>query len=128
MSPEHKTGTRISELTSRLAALDRERAELIVDLTELKRQHERICQEQPRHGPTQAAVTMNSSAAKKIALFRSLFRGRDDVFPRRWDNPRTGNAGYAPACNNEWIRAFAVSQRSSVANAQTRPSIQSRMQ
>ena len=38
MSSEHKTGTRIAELTCRLAALDRERAEIIVDLTELKRQ------------------------------------------------------------------------------------------
>ena len=105
MSSEHKTGTRIAELTRRLAALDRERAEIIVDLTELKRQQEtdEICQEQPRQEPAPAAVTMNSSAVQKVALFRSLFRGREDVFPRRWDNPRTGNSGYAPACNNEWI-------------------------
>ena len=105
MSSEHKTGTRIAELTRRLAALDRERAEIIVDLTELKRQQEtdEICQEQPRQEPAPAAVTMNSSAVQKVALFRSLFRGREDVFPRRWDNSRTGNSGYAPACNNEWI-------------------------
>jgi hypothetical protein len=35
-------------------------------------------------------------------LFRSLFRGREDVFPKRWDNTKTGKAGYAPACANEW--------------------------
>src|SRR5207302_712358 len=49
-----------------------------------------------------APVTNASSPAAKIALFRSLFRGRVDVFPKRWENPKTGKAGYAPACANEW--------------------------
>ncbi|WP_425482666.1 TOTE conflict system archaeo-eukaryotic primase domain-containing protein [Chelativorans xinjiangense] len=39
-----------------------------------------------------------------MALIRSLFRGREDVFPRRWESARTGKAGYAPACSNEWVR------------------------
>jgi superfamily II DNA or RNA helicase len=42
------------------------------------------------------------SSAEKIDLFRSLFRGRADVFPRRWENPATGRSGYSPACANEW--------------------------
>ena len=41
--------------------------------------------------------------AGKVALFRSLFRGREDVFPKRWENPKTGKSGYSPACSNEWI-------------------------
>ena len=105
MSSEHETGTRIAKLTSRLAALERERAAIIADLAELRRQQEtrqisweRSCQE-----PAQAAVTMKSSAAEKIAVFRGVFRGREDVFPRRWDNPKTGKSGYSPACDNEWI-------------------------
>ena len=53
---------------------------------------------------TIARVTMASTTADKIALFRRLFRGREDVFPRRWENPKTGKAGYAPACRNEWVR------------------------
>lgn len=40
------------------------------------------------------------SSEEKVALFRSLFRGREDVFPRRWENPKTGRSGYAPACSN----------------------------
>ena len=40
----------------------------------------------------------------KIALFRSLFRGREDVYARRFENLRTGKTGYAPACGNEWSR------------------------
>lgn len=31
-----------------------------------------------------------------------MFAGREDVFPRRWESARTGKAGYAPACANEW--------------------------
>jgi len=43
-----------------------------------------------------------SSPKAKIALFRSLFRGRDDVYPRRFESRRTGKSGYTPACANEW--------------------------
>ena len=47
-------------------------------------------------------VTNRSPARDKIALFRSLFRGREDVYTKRWDNARTGEVGYAPVCANEW--------------------------
>ena len=42
------------------------------------------------------------SPSQKIALFRSLFRGRTDVYPIRWESHSTGKSGYAPACANEW--------------------------
>jgi len=45
-----------------------------------------------------------SSVEVKIALFRSLFRGRDDVYPRRFESRKTGKSGYQPACANEWVR------------------------
>ncbi len=41
--------------------------------------------------------------ATKIALFRSLFRGRDDVYPYRFVSRKTGKSGYQPACGNEWV-------------------------
>ena len=44
----------------------------------------------------------NLSSEAKVQLFRSLFRGREDVFARRWESRRTGKAGYSPACANEW--------------------------
>ncbi|MDE0418288.1 MAG: DEAD/DEAH box helicase family protein [bacterium] len=49
-----------------------------------------------------ASLTRHSPAQDKIALFRSLFGGREDVYPKRWENARTGKAGYAPVCANEW--------------------------
>ena len=45
---------------------------------------------------------MQSSAADKIALFRSFFRGREDVFARRWYSKTTEKSGYQPVCGNEW--------------------------
>ena len=49
-----------------------------------------------------AGLHNGSPAQSKIALFRSLFRGREDVYPRRFESLRTGKSGYAPACANEW--------------------------
>ena len=42
------------------------------------------------------------SPAEKVSLFRSLFRGRLDVFPTRFVSKKTGTPGYAPACTNKW--------------------------
>ncbi len=39
----------------------------------------------------------------KITLFRSLFRGREDVYPRFWSSRKTGRLGYSPVCKNEWV-------------------------
>lgn len=50
------------------------------------------------------AITSNSPAESKVALFRSLFRGREDVYPARWEG-KDGKFGYSPACANEWKRA-----------------------
>ncbi len=52
-----------------------------------------------------------SSPESKIALFRSLFRGRDDVYPRRFESRRTGKSGYQPACANEWARGLCEKPR-----------------
>jgi hypothetical protein len=52
-----------------------------------------------------------STAGEKVALFRSLFRGRDDVFPKLWVNPHTDRKGYAPACSNEWVRGVCEKPR-----------------
>ena len=56
-------------------------------------------------------VTQTSSSQAKIALFRSLFRGREDVYPRRFESRKTGKSGYAPACANEWVRGICEKPR-----------------
>jgi superfamily II DNA or RNA helicase len=52
-----------------------------------------------------------SSPDVKIALFRALFRARNDVFARRFENRRSGKSGYAPACANEWARGICEKPR-----------------
>ncbi len=51
--------------------------------------------------PVPEPVTPRFSSAEKVALFRRLFRGRNDVYPLRWESVK-GTSGYAPACGNEW--------------------------
>ncbi|MBA3323914.1 MAG: DEAD/DEAH box helicase family protein [Rhodobacteraceae bacterium] len=51
-------------------------------------------------------ITTASPSADKVALFRSLFAGRTDVFPVRWENRKTAKSGYAPVCGNEWVRGI----------------------
>ena len=97
-------GEDVSDLRQRLAELDRERAMLAARLAELEAAPTQRARDEPETvGGAAADVTRTSSPAAKIALFRELFRGRPDVFPARWENPRTGKAGYAPVCRNEWV-------------------------
>ena len=49
-----------------------------------------------------AGIHMRSTPEEKIRLFRRLFRGREDVFARRWYSVQKGKGGYAPVCANEW--------------------------
>src|SRR6266478_4938215 len=56
-------------------------------------------------------VTKSSTPSAKIALFRSLFRGREDVYPRRFESRKTGRSGYQPACANEWVRGICEKPR-----------------
>ena len=48
-------------------------------------------------------INQHSSPEAKVTLFRSLFRGREDVYSRRFESRRTARSGYAPACANEWV-------------------------
>ena len=56
-----------------------------------------------------AAVPISPS--DKIALFRRLFRGREDVYPKLWESKKTGRKGYTPACANEWVAGLCDKRR-----------------
>lgn len=53
-----------------------------------------------------AGLWNGSPVAEKIARFRALFRGREDVYARRFTSRRSGKSGYSPACGNEWVRGI----------------------
>ena len=91
-------GEEAARIRERLARLGDEKAALKARLAELEVAPPK---EQKRPQP-KGRVSNRSPAREKIMLFRSLFRGRADVFPQRWENTRKGKVGYAPACGNEW--------------------------
>lgn len=47
--------------------------------------------------PASDGLSNMLSTTRKVQLFRSLFRGREDVHPVRWESKTTGKSGYAPA-------------------------------
>ncbi len=87
-----------ARIRERLALLDAERADLEKRLAELARSTSM----QLANASPGGTVTNRSPTNDKIALFRTLFGGREDVYPRRWENAAKGKAGYAPVCANEW--------------------------
>ena len=52
-----------------------------------------------------------SAVAEKIGLFRALFRGREEVYARRFTSTNTGRAGYQPVCGNEWLQGVCEKPR-----------------
>ena len=91
---------RLEQIDAELHALELRRAELI---------HER----ERLMAIKGSNVTKKSplSSASKIELFLSLFRCREDVYPRLWENPKTGMKGYSPVCRNEWFRGVCEKPR-----------------
>ena len=55
----------------------------------------------PATADPEPPVDKGERARRRIALFRGLFRGREDVFARRWENPK-GESGYSPADIKDW--------------------------
>ena len=93
----------LAETEEELAKLNARRTELLAQVSELQREKAPFLpvQETPLQ-PRLPPVTNQSSQEAKIALFRSLFRGRDDVYARRFESLKTGKQGYQPVCRNEW--------------------------
>ena len=100
MTGDTRQEARIALLRRRLAKLDGERAVLQDELDQL----EQLPSLPPPSSataasnaatPTPQAISNESPAASKVALFRKLFAGRTDVFPVRWENSRSRKSGYA---------------------------------
>lgn len=53
----------------------------------------------------QPNVNNTSTPEEKIKLFMALFKGRNDVYAKRWENKK-GKTGYSPVCLNEWEKGL----------------------
>jgi hypothetical protein len=47
-------------------------------------------------------INNKSDSTLKIKLFMSLFKGRDDVYAKRWENKNKTKSGYSSVCLNQW--------------------------
>lgn len=95
--PQDTPSPRLDMLRTRLAQLRREAEELEDEIAVLETK-DQLPLDAPR------ANTSPKTPAEKVALFLELFGTRRSVYPKRWENPKTGKSGYSPACDNEWIR------------------------
>ncbi len=106
------TFEKIQQIRARLEALDAERLELERALRLLGEQGRKVSDNTlPTYLSTTPTISASSSSEAKIGLFRRLFAGRADVYPRRWDNNKTGRSGYSPACANEWAKGICGKPR-----------------
>ena len=96
----------ISEEESRLAILTAEQTESSRRLTTLRAELAALDAEPEIHVRLARAsdVPTPRTPAEKVRLFRSLFRGREEIFPTRFVSAKTGKSGYAPACHNKFVR------------------------
>lgn len=81
---------------ARLIRLDADRQTLLDSLHDLRQQLSAI---DAASSPAQETSTLSSTA--KITLFRSLFKGREDVYPKLWVSKSGDRKGYMPACAND---------------------------
>lgn len=97
--------------------------ELLLKLERLSRENERLKSILSAHGISyeqnpspkdEEILTVRSNAdnqgllskeqilQQRKDLFRSLFKGREDVFALRWTSHDGSKSGYMPACSNRW--------------------------
>ena len=102
----------IAAQEARLVELDREREAAQLELERLRSDLGALDFAATRVVAASASDPVSTmTASEKVALFRTLFRGRDDIYPKLWENARTGKKGYAPACANEWVRGVCDKPR-----------------
>ena len=94
----------IAATEAELAELNAHRSELLARAAELQREKAVLLQPKGTLNLNgKPTITNQSSQDEKIAIFRSLFRGREDIYPRRFESKKTGKKGYQPVCRNEWV-------------------------
>ncbi len=93
----------IAKVRRRITELEREKQVLEAELSRLEAEAAL-----PVPAPAEPSALSNQ---EKVIIFRQLFRGREDVFPTRWENTKSGKSGYSIACGNEWVRGICNKPR-----------------
>ena len=70
--------------------------------------------------PVSSKPLIRLTVEEKVALFQSVFKGRDDVFARRWYSVKTEKGGYQPVCLNEWRYGFCDKKKAKCSDCPNR--------
>ena len=99
----------VDTIIARLHALEKENARLKSLLEEhgipyeVEKQDDIAVASKPHeHKLLQSQLSLQ----EKVELFQSLFKGREDVFAKRWYSNSTKQSGYQPVCKREWNRDY----------------------
>ena len=98
---------RIQQINIRLRELTKEKESLLKELAEVRANS----QELKLLLGIPVAESIPTTSAEKLSLFLALFKCRESVFPKLWENSGKGTKGYSPACRNEWIREVCEKPR-----------------
>lgn len=103
----------IRKLRAELARIEARRERILTEITRIESPGIIKTSAASEPAPVQSSFTVDnqSSPQEKIALFRSLFRGRQDVYPHRFESAKTGKSGYQPVCENEWRPGICLKPR-----------------
>jgi hypothetical protein len=101
------------------AYVARELAELRAENARLRRLLKLTRAEAAPPGPAQAGffdappgpVHAGSPPEAKVALFGALFAARTDIYAARWENTRSGRAGWLPAVRGGWRKGVSHAER-----------------
>lgn len=113
---------RCKELQQRIEELEKENQELRRQLGYAEPVRS-VVTETPKNEmvlETAAGLHMRSTPEEKIRLFRNLFRGREDVFARRWYSVQKEKGGYAPVCANEWRYGVCIKPKGKCSKCENR--------
>ncbi|ORC37400.1 hypothetical protein B4O97_04200 [Marispirochaeta aestuarii] len=92
---------RISEIQRELQDIESHKQKLLVELKILESsKSEKVVS----FAGEPIFSTPPETPENKISLFLKLFRCRDDLFPKYWENKRSEKKRYSPVCTNEWKR------------------------
>lgn len=112
-------------MTQDILALDLELADLRAAVKQLKSENQRLLQllkltsrEAATPAPAQSGmfekapgpVHGRSDPGNKVAFFRTMFASRQDAYATRWENSRTGRAGWVPAVPGGWRRSDTMAR------------------
>ena len=97
---------RLKELETALLSIELKRAELINEISSIRNSIASISKDNNENTILGRSVSQLPpiTPADKIELFLKLFRCRENVYPKRWENTKTGKQGYSPSCDLEWVK------------------------